>query len=80
MKIIKIELNDDGVQELLKSPEIVKECETYAQNAVKQLGAGFSSDTRLGRYRAHISVHADTVRAKRSNAKHNSILKAVFNK
>ena len=80
MKISKVELNDEGIQELLKSDEIEAECESIAQKAVAQCGPGFSYDTLIGKYRAHISVHADTVYAKRKNAKYNTILKAVRGK
>lgn len=78
MKVSKVELNDSGVQELLKSPEMQKMLSDYAANAVQSLGGGYSYDTRVGKTRANADVHAITYKAKRDAIDNGSIYKAVF--
>lgn len=81
MKVTRVELNSEGIKELLKSPEMLEMCEEQAQRAVNQLpNIGYSAMVYVGETRVNASVHADSIHAKRDNAKHNSILKAVFSK
>lgn len=80
MKVTKIELNGEGIRELLKSPEMQNICQEYANKAVGRLGGGYSSSVYVGKSRVNASVHADTYKARSENAKQNTILKAVFGK
>lgn len=79
--MLKIELNSEGVRELLKSDEITEECEKYAQDAMGRLpDIGYDWDTYHGHNRTTVTVKATNIHAIRENAKNNSILKAVFGK
>jgi hypothetical protein len=73
----KFVLNRAGVAELMKSSEmqaILKDKATAIRN---QCGDGYEQDIYVGKNRANTMVYADSIKAKRSNAKHNTILKAV---
>ena len=78
MKVSKVELNDDGIQELLKSTKKKKILTDYAANATKSLGSGYAFDTMVGKTRANADVHAVTYKAKRDAIDNGSIYKAVF--
>lgn len=75
--MVKIELNSDGVKELLKSDAIRTELERRANEALSRLGAGYSTNTHMGPNRVNVEVTADTYQAKQENAQNNTILKAV---
>ena len=73
----KFVLNRAGVAELMKSSEmqgILKDKATAIRN---QCGDGYEQDIYVGKNRANAMVSAETIKAKRSNAKHNVLLKAV---
>lgn len=76
-KVVKIELNRDGVGELLRSKEMLSVCEQLAEDAAQRCGEGFSVNTYVGKVRVNAEVYAETIRARRSNMKHNTILKAL---
>ena len=78
MKIEKIELNSDGIRELLRSDECRAVVGEYADNAVKRLGEGYESDTYRGPGRVNASVSAVTTEAVRDNLKDNRVIKAVL--
>lgn len=80
MAKVKFELNKAGVAELMKSQEMISIMNRYASNALGRLGDGFGSSVHVGKNRANVEVRAETFRARASNRKHNSILKAVFSK
>lgn len=77
MSNVKFELNHQGVRELLRSDEMMAVCRSCADAARSRLGEGYTVTTFTGRNRVNASVYADTVEARRENAAHNSILKAV---
>lgn len=73
----KFVLNRAGVAELMKSAEmqaILKDKATAIRN---RCGDGYEQDIYVGKNRANAMVSAETIKAKRSNAKHNVLLKAV---
>lgn len=78
MKVSKVELNDSGVQELLKSPEMQSLLSEYAQRATQSLGSGYAFDTRVGKTRANADIHATTYKTTRDAIDNGSIYKAVF--
>lgn len=77
MSSVRIELNSDGVRELLKSQEIRDVCAEFASKAVSRLGEGYSSTIYTGKNRVNASVYAESVEAKRENLENNTILKAI---
>lgn len=77
VKVVQIELNDEGVRELLKSPEIKSICKDLANGIASRAGDGYQVSTYTGRTRVNASVIAATNAAKRDNMKNNTLLKAV---
>ena len=75
--MVKFQLNSEGVRSLLKSPEMMDICKSYATNAQARLGDGYEVTTMTGKTRVNAQIAATTIKAKRENAKHNTILKAV---
>lgn len=78
MSGVKFELNQAGVRELMKSPEMMAICKEHADRAVSQLGNGYAVTTHSGKTRVNASVIAETYKARRDNMNNNSIYKAVF--
>lgn len=77
MAKVRVELNREGVRELLKSKEVEKMCMDYAESAVTRLGDGYEADTRHYPERTASIVVAKTYQAQKDNMKNNSILKAL---
>lgn len=77
MSKVKIELNSTGVRELLRSDEMMAECEKRANDALGRLGPGYTVTTHTGKNRVNASIFAETYEAKRDNMENNSILKAL---
>lgn len=77
MAKVELKLNKKGVRELLRSDEMKSICEEHANNALSKLGAGYSVSSMVGQNRANASILAETYEAKKENAEHNTILKAL---
>ena len=73
----KFVLNRAGVAELMKSAEMQAILKGKATAIRNQCGDGYEQDIYVGKNRANAMVSAETIKAKRSNAKHNVLLKAV---
>ena len=71
------ELNEKGVQALLKSAEMEAILKERADKALRRLPAGYESDTHVGKNRVNASVWTKTASAVKDNSKNNSLLKAV---
>lgn len=74
---VKVELNNAGVRDLLRSSEMLNICKEYADGVQSRCGEGFEVTTHVGRNRVNAQVAAATIQAARSNMKHNTILKAL---
>lgn len=74
---VRIVLNKEGVRELLRSKEMMNVCEGIANDALSGLGAGFSTNTMVGRNRVNAEITADSYEARISNSRNNTILKAL---
>ena len=73
----RFELNYQGVGELLKSPEMMGICKEYASKAQSKLGDDYEVKTYMLKERAAAKVQATTYKARKDNAKNNTILKAL---
>ena len=77
---VRIELNHDGIQELLRSPEISAECEKAARSIAARAGEGFivvgPQDLTLAK-RAGWGVVALTYEARLAEAEDKVLSKAV---
>ena len=74
---IRVELNSEGVRELLRSAEMEAICKQQAQEIKNRVGDGYLVTTYTGRNRVNASVYAVTDQAKRDNLKNTTLLKAV---
>ena len=77
MSNLRIELNSDGVRELLKSPEMMAVCRELANGIANRAGDGFELSEYTGRNRVNVSVHAETKEAMQACLKDNVLVKAV---
>ena len=77
MAKIRIELNRAGVREMMRSAEMQSVLEEAASPVMARLGAGYGQDSRVGKNRCNVSIHADSAEAKRDNMENNTLLKAV---
>ena len=74
---VKVVLIREGVRELLRSEEIQTELKRRGQRVQEAAGAGYEMDARVGVNRANVQITAKTFRARKSNLKHNTLLKAL---
>ena len=74
---VKIELNREGVRELLQSQAMMDVCTTYANRALNQLGSGYELTTLVGKTRVNAEIAANSYAARKANLQDNSILKAL---
>lgn len=68
MSKISIELNSEGVRELLRSPEMLEICEELAQEIANSYGSNAEVNGYVGRNRVNASVVADSEPALEGNA------------
>ena len=73
----RIELNSDGVRELLQSPEMAAICQSLANGIASRAGTGYAVSVYTGKTRVNASVKAVTEEAWKDNLKNNTLLKAV---
>lgn len=73
----KFVLNSAGVRSLLKSEEMADICGKYAKDIAIRAGAGYTSNTYVGKNRVNASVSPDSFEAMRDNKKNNTLLKAM---
>lgn len=74
---ITFKLNSAGVVKLLKSEEMQAILAGYGESVQSRAGEGYVGEAKVYKKRAAYNVKADTVRAKRDNLKHNTLLKAL---
>ena len=76
MSKVRIELNAQGVRELLKSGEVAAECEEQAKAIAGRAGDGYEIEPRNYPERSGYAVIAATTEARKDNLKNNTLLKA----
>ena len=77
MSKVNFKLNREGVRELLRSPEAMSVCRTYASAIRNRAGDGYEVDTYTGRNRVNASVRAETYEARKENYENNTLLKSI---
>ena len=73
----RFKLNEQGVRELLQSKEMMGICKEYASKSQSKLGDEYEMKTYMLDTRAAAKVQATTYKARKDNAKNNTILKAL---
>lgn len=78
---IRIELNSDGIRQLLTSQPIANECEKAAQKVAAAAGEGFEvlplRQMNFGGGRVGYAVHAESYAAKVAESEEKTLSKAV---
>lgn len=77
MSSVKIELNSEGVRQLLKSPEMMAICQELADDVAVRCGDGYVTSAHTGVNRVNVSVYTESKDAMKDNAKNNTVLKAL---
>lgn len=77
MSKVRIELNRAGITQILKSPSMRSAVERRARQIAAASGPGYEADSMIGRNRARASVYAKSFRARRDNARNNTILRNI---
>lgn len=72
-----IELNTSGVRQLLRSTEMQDMTEQIAKGIQQRAGAGYESNTLLGRNRATARVFTADRQAYKDNNNNNTLLKSL---
>jgi hypothetical protein len=77
MANVQVELNSEGIRELLRSQAMMEECRAHAQAIASRAGGGYTVTTYTGVTRVNASVMTATPEAIKDNLKNNTLLKAV---
>lgn len=73
----KIELNEAGIREMLKSAEMQEILNEHADNALARLGNGYEKETRIGSRRAKVAILATSPKTFYKHMETNEILKSL---
>lgn len=77
MSKFKFRLNQGSVGDMLKSVEMQNMLANKATDIRNRCGDGYEQDVYVGKTRANAMVKATSHKARRDNAKNNTLLKAV---
>ena len=75
--MVRIELNSDGVVELLKCQEMQDACTEQAERVAAECGDGFETGMYIGKLRARAYVRAESDTAVKACYSDNVLLKAL---
>lgn len=73
----RVELNFEGVRQLMTSPQMVALCERKARAVAAAAGDGYTITTHIGPNRCNASVITDSYEAKKANLDGNALIKAL---
>lgn len=76
-KKVRIELDQNGIKALLRSPEIAADLERRARNVARTAGDGMHSAVVQGRDRVRAQVWTGTYAAKRAEAEDRALTRAI---
>lgn len=77
MNKVKVELNKAAVRELLKSPEMAAACKAEADTISKRCGAGYATDSYVGKNRVNSMVYPANSTAQADNSENNTLLRSL---
>ncbi len=75
---VKIELDHQGISDLLHSDEVMELCSDTASDAMSSLGSGYDVEQYVGEGRVNVKISAKTWKARHDAYENNSILKALM--
>lgn len=76
-KQVKIELNDAGIQELLKSAEMQALLNSKAQSIAAKAGDGYEYKVKVHSKRAAAYIYPESAKAIHDNFENNTLLKVI---
>lgn len=74
---LKVEMNDAGAQELLRSREVEADLLRRARRIASAAGQGYEADSSVGSVRARATVWTNTIEARRDEATNHSLVRAL---
>lgn len=74
---LRIELNHEGIDQLLKSQEMEGCVQQVAENCRSKCGEGYATDTHMTPSRIVASVYTETAEAVKDNLANNTLLRAL---
>lgn len=74
---VKVELNLKGINEVMKSSEILAACQAAGQAVAQAAGSDYGTESGTINYIAYCNVYPDSKEAAKENYEENTILKAV---
>ena len=77
MSKVRIELNREGVRQLLRSEDLGEKLERLAEEISGRCGEGYEHDRKLMPTRVIASVYTGTPEAKKDNLQNNTILRSL---
>lgn len=77
MSNVRIELNSEGVKQLLKSPEMEGICRNLAEGIASSAAGNYEVSTYSGRNRVNASVYTADRETLQENLDGNALLKAL---
>lgn len=77
MSNFKLELNNEGIQALLKSPEMQSVLSNIGRQRANAAGTGYGSSVHVFQKRAVAHIYPITYEAKQDNYENNTLLKVV---
>lgn len=77
MSNVRIELNSEGIREMLLSSEMQAILSEHAAVIAERCGEGYASDTYLTGGRAVASAFTETEEAMRDNLENNTLLRSL---
>lgn len=74
---VEIKLDSEGIQELLKSDEIMDVLRGQAKKTLSGLNSGYAMSEYKGKTRGNVSIYANTKEAYKDNLENNTLLKVA---
>lgn len=74
---VKFELNLQGLNELMKSPEMQAALDAAGEHVASLAGTDYAASPNTGRYIGFSNVYPNTQKGARDNYKNNTLLKAL---
>ena len=77
MSNFELKLNDEGIQYLLKGPEMQGILADIGRQRANAAGSGYASDVHVFQKRAAVHIFPTTYEAAQNNYEYNTLLKVV---
>lgn len=77
MNRVEIELNSEGIKELLKSEDMQSILSQYGADKARMAGTGYASEVHVFKRRAVVNIFPDTAEANKDNMENNTLLKVI---